>query len=232
MTNTDGENPEVEPEAPLRIVAIDGPAGSGKSTVAKLVAAAVDLPYLDTGAMYRSVAFASIEEGVDAADEFAIGELATTIELQMPVDGRVIVNGRDATEAIRGLEVTRLVSVVAANSVVRDEMRDRQRLYAHEAGGGVLEGRDIGTVVFPDALLKVYLTASIAERALRRAAQSGEDPVDVEAAMRARDTADSTREHAPMTMADDAVEVDTTDLSIDEVVAEIARLLAARVGDR
>lgn len=221
-----------ETEAPLRIVAIDGPAGSGKSTVAKLVAAAVDLPYLDTGAMYRSVAFASIEANVDAADEPAIGELALSIDLQMPVDGRVIVNGHDATEAIRSPEVTRLVSIVSANPTVRDEMRDRQRLYAREAGGGVLEGRDIGTVVFPDALLKVYLTASIAERARRRAAQTGEDAAEVEASMRERDTADSTREHAPMTMADDAVEVDTTELSIDEVVVEIARLLAARVDEQ
>jgi len=218
--------------APIRIVAIDGPAGSGKSTVARLVATEVGLPYLDTGAMYRSVAFASIESGIDAADEVAIGDLARSIELEMPVDGRVLVNGDDATDAIRSPEVTRLVSVVSAYPVVRTEMRDRQRLYAHEAGGGVLEGRDIGTVVFPDAMLKVYLTASIAERARRRAAQSGEDPSEVEAAMRARDAADSTREHAPMTMAEDAVEVDTTDLSIDQVVARIAELLAERAAGR
>jgi len=224
---TESEPSEIT-AAPVRIVAIDGPAGSGKSTVARLVASAVELPYLDTGAMYRSVAFASIGSGIDADDEDAIGDLARSIELEMPVDGRVIVNGNDATDAIRSPEVTRLVTIVAANPVVRTEMRDRQRRYAHEAGGGVLEGRDIGTVVFPDAMLKVYLTASIAERARRRAAQSGEDPAEVEAAMLARDDADSSREHAPMTMASDAVEVDTTDLSIDQVVTRIAELLAER----
>lgn len=216
----------------IKVVAIDGPAGSGKSTVAKLVAARVSLPYLDTGAMYRAVAHAWLQmDRGDVIVDQELGALARSIELEMPIDGRVIVNGEDATDAIRTPEVTRLVSAVAANPEVRDEMRERQRQFAAAAGGGVLEGRDIGTVVFPDALLKIYLTASIAERARRRAAQSGLDAATVEADMRARDKADSEREHAPLAVADDAVEVDTTDMTIDEAIETIANLLSERVSN-
>src|SRR5262249_14619584 len=135
----------------MRVIAIDGPAGSGKSTVAKAVAEALDLRYLDTGAMYRSVAFAALRRGVDPEETEKVGRIARDMQLEMRDDGTVWVDGVDATIEIRGPEVTRAVSTVAANSEVRTEMRDRQRAWAAAHGGGVMEGRDIGTVVFPDA---------------------------------------------------------------------------------
>ena len=152
----------------MRVIAIDGPAGSGKSTVAKAVAERLELPYLDTGAMYRSVAFAVLRAGGDPADHDFAANTARTMELDVGLD-RVLVNGTDATVEIRGPEVTRSVSLVAANPEVRAEMVSRQREWTERRGGGVLEGRDIGTVVFPDADLKVYLTADPVERARRRA---------------------------------------------------------------
>lgn len=209
----------------MRVIAIDGPAGSGKSTVAKAVAERLDLPYLDTGAMYRAVAFAVLRAGGDPADETFAANTARTIELDVGLD-KVMVNGTDATVEIRGPEVTRSVSLVAANPAVRVELVSRQREWTERRGGGVLEGRDIGTVVFPNADLKVYLTADPAERARRRAKEVTDlDYETVAADLARRDTLDSTRDTDPLSEADDAVLVDTTGLSIDEVVAEIARLL-------
>ena len=209
----------------LRVVAIDGPAGSGKSTVARRLAERLGLEYLDTGAMYRSVAFAAMAREVDLADSDAIVEVARTSDIHVD-DTSVIVDGVDATTQIRGPEVTRSVSTVAAISGVREVLRVRQQAWVVERGGGVLEGRDIGTVVFPNAELKVYLSASAAVRAERRAGEvSALDYETVAADLAARDAADTTRQHDPLTQAPDAVHIDTTDLTVDEVVDElIARL--------
>ncbi|MEQ8839492.1 MAG: (d)CMP kinase [Acidimicrobiales bacterium] len=212
----------------MRVIAIDGPAGSGKSTVAKAVAQRVGLPYLDTGAMYRAVAYAVLRAGGDPADlEFA-ANTARSMELDVGLE-KVMVNGADATVEIRGPEVTRSVSLVAANPAVRVELVSRQREWTARRDGGVLEGRDIGTVVFPDADLKVYLTADPEERARRRAQEVSDlDYETVAADLARRDTLDSTRDADPLTEAPGAVVVDTTGLSIDEVVTEIARLLEER----
>lgn len=209
----------------VRVIAIDGPAGSGKSTVARRLAERLGLEYLDTGAMYRSVAFAAMAREVDLADADAIVEVARNSDIQVD-DTAVIVDGVDATTQIRGPEVTRSVSTVAAISGVRDVLRVRQRAWAMERGGGVLEGRDIGTVVFPDAELKVYLSASALVRAERRAGEvSALDYETVAADLAARDAADSSRQHDPLIQAPDAVHIDTTDLTVDQVVDElIARL--------
>ncbi len=205
----------------VRVIAIDGPAGSGKSTVARRLAERLGLEYLDTGAMYRSVAFAVMAREIDLADAGAIVEVARNSDIQVD-DASVLVDGIDATTQIRGPEVTRSVSTVAAISGVRDVLRVRQRAWAIERGGGVLEGRDIGTVVFPDAELKVYLSASAEVRAERRAGEvSALDYETVAADLAARDAADSTRQHDPLTQAPDAVHIDTTDLSVDEVVDEL-----------
>jgi len=209
----------------VRVIAIDGPAGSGKSTVARRLAERLGLEYLDTGAMYRSVAFAAMAREIDLADADAIVEVAQTSDIRVE-DTAVIVDGVDATTQIRGPEVTRSVSTVAAISGVREVLRVRQQAWVLERGGGVLEGRDIGTAVFPDADLKVYLSASAAVRAKRRAGEvSALDYETVAAELAARDAADSTRQHDPLVQAPDAVHLDTTDLSIDEVVDELlARL--------
>lgn len=206
------------------VIAIDGPAGSGKSTVARAFAVRAGIPYLDTGAMYRAVAHAVLEAGVDPTAESEVAAVARrcTIEIE---DDRVTVDGQDATRVIRGEPVTQAVSAVAANPQVRELLRARQRLWVAEHGGGVLEGRDIGTVVFPDAALKVYLTADPEVRATRRAGQTGLDVGAVLADIGRRDAADSSREHAPLAEAADAVNLDTSRLSIDEVVAVMLDLL-------
>ena len=200
----------------MRVIAIDGPAGSGKSTIGRALAARLDLDYLDTGAMYRSVAFAVLRDGVDPADLEAVARLASTATIV--VAERVLVDDEDATEAIRGPEVTRAVSTVAANPDVRSEMVRRQREWAAARDGGVIEGRDIGTVVFPDAELKVYLTADESERLRRRAAESGEE---VARDIARRDQADSTRTASPLYAAADALVIDTTGRPIDEIVEEV-----------
>jgi CMP/dCMP kinase len=204
----------------VRVIAIDGPAGSGKSTIGRAVAAALGLEYLDTGAMYRSVTFAALRRGIDPTDAAAVAALAPT--LTIVVAEKVSVDGEDATAAIRGPEVTKAVSAVAANPDVRREMVRRQRAWAEERDGGVLEGRDIGTVVFPDAELKVYLTADEAERLRRRALEAGEE---VAQDIVRRDQADASRAASPMYAADDALVIDTTGRSIDDIVEEVLRKL-------
>jgi cytidylate kinase len=207
----------------VKVIAIDGPAGSGKSTVAKRLAQRLGLGYLDTGAMYRAVTFAALRRGIDPADTEPVVSLAKTVEMDVSDKG-VQVDGVDATIEIRGPEVSRAVSIVAANPGVREELVRRQREWAIERDGGVLEGRDIGTVVFPDAVLKAYLTARPEVRAERRAAEvQGLDYETVASDMARRDALDSGRDADPLRRAADAVEVDTSDLSIDEVVDGLVR---------
>ena len=210
----------------MRVIAIDGPAGSGKSTVARALAARLRLEYLDTGAMYRSVAFAALQRGIDPADDETIGKMARDVAIDVGPDG-VIVDGTDATSAIRGLEVSQAVSVVAANPAVRAEMVRRQRAWVAARDGGVLEGRDIGTVVFPDAELKVYLTADPEVRAQRRSKEAVDLDYDTVAAdLARRDAVDQSREVSPLTEAEDAFLLDTTGLTVEEIID----VIAARIG--
>ena len=206
------------------VIAIDGPAGAGKSTVGRAVARRLGLEYLDTGAMYRAVAFAALRQGVPVTDDDAVAELARAMELSVSDDG-VFVDGVDATLAIRGREVTEAVSAVAANTPVREELRARQRQWADERGGGVIEGRDIGTVVFPDAALKLFITANPRTRAERRVLEIGGDVDDVAASIAERDRRDMSRLDGPLRAADGAAVVDTTGLTVDEVVDLIVELL-------
>jgi cytidylate kinase len=208
------------------VIAIDGPAGAGKSSVARAVAAALDFTYLDSGAMYRCVALAALERGVDVDDPEALGRLAGELEIGFE-GGRVELDGREVTEAIRESRVTEAASRVSVHPQVREAMVARQRAMI-AAGRYVAEGRDVGTVVSPEAPLKVFLTASAEERARRRAAQSGEDEAAVLAAQRERDERDETRQHSALRAADDAVEIDTTALSLDEVAARIVALARER----
>jgi cytidylate kinase len=210
----------------VRVIAIDGPAGSGKSTIARRLATRLGLEYLDTGAMYRGVTFAALRRGIDPADDADVARIVGDVDLVVEPD-RVVVDGVDATIEIRGPEVTRAVSLVAANPGVRSELVRRQREWAAERGGGVMEGRDIGTVVFPDAALKVYLTARPEVRAERRSKEVEELSYETVAAdLARRDALDQGREDSPLAEADDALVVDTSELSVDEVV----EALAAKVG--
>jgi cytidylate kinase len=206
------------------VVAIDGPAGAGKSTIGRALAARLGLEYLDTGAMYRSVTVAAMRDNVDVTDSEAVAALARRIEIHVGSNG-VRVDGIDVTEAIRTPEVNALVSTVAANASVRAEMVQRQRSWARERGGGVLEGRDIGSVVFPDARLKVFLTASADERAQRRALESGGDVQEIADSIRSRDRKDSERAVAPLAEAEGAIVVDTTGRPVEDVLEELLGLL-------
>lgn len=209
-----------------QVIAIDGPAGSGKSTVAKAVAARLGLGYLDTGAMYRSVAFSALRNGIDPDDAEVVGNLARNMELSITTDGIVTVDGVDATIEIRGPEVTRAVSLVAANPEVRAEMRARQREWVADQGGGVMEGRDIGTVVFPEAMLKVYLDANPEVRAARRSQEVADLSYETVATdLARRDALDQNRTHDPLRTADDAFVIDTSDLSVAEIVDVIMKRL-------
>ena len=209
------------------VVAIDGPAGAGKSTIAKALASAIGIEYLDTGAMYRGVTFEVLRRGLEATDLDAVARIAREIDFVQTRD-TLSVNGADATAAIRTPEVDAAVSHVAANSAVREEMRARQRSWITEHGGGVVEGRDIGSVVFPDATLKVYLVASPVVRAKRRVAQHGGDVDEIARAIAERDERDSTRDDSPLRRMPDAVIVDTSERSVDQVIDEIRGLLASR----
>lgn len=211
----------------MRVIAIDGPAGSGKSTVARALAERLELEYLDTGAMYRSVTFAALRRGVDPAEADTVARIAERAEISVGPDG-VRVDGVDATIEIRGPEVSRAVSIVAANPAVRREMVRRQREWVAKRGGGVLEGRDIGTVVFPDAELKVYLTADPEVRAQRRSQEVTDlDYETVAADLARRDALDQGRETSPLTEAPDAFLVDTTGLTVEEILDVITKELGA-----
>ena len=209
----------------MSVIAIDGPAGSGKTTVACALADRLGLEYLDTGAMYRAVAFAVLRRGVDPDESEQVVRAAASMELTLD-GGCCLVDGVDATVDIRGSEVTRVVSIVSAIPGVRTEMVCRQRAWVAVRGGGVIEGRDIGSVVFPDADAKVYLTASANVRARRRSDQDDAGDVEAVAAdIRRRDEADSDRRASPLVRADGAVEIDTTTLGVDETVDRILGLL-------
>ena len=192
--------------------------------MARALAARLGLEYLDTGAMYRAVTLAAIRHGIDPADSNNVAELAERVDLEVGEHG-VLVDGVDVTTEIRSREVTAAVSAVAANSGVRAELVHRQRIWADERDGGVLEGRDIGSVVFPDAELKLYLTASPRVRAERRVAEAGGDVDEIEQAIARRDHYDSSRTNSPLVEAHGAVVIDTTGLSIDEVLERIEQLL-------
>jgi cytidylate kinase len=205
------------------IVAIDGPAGAGKSTVARALASRLGFRYLDTGAMYRALTWLALEEGVDLESGAALGALAQASAIAFDRD-RVTIAGEDVTEAIRQPEIDRVVSTVARHPEVREVMRDRQRELA-EQGDAVIEGRDIGTVVCPNADVKVYLVANPEERARRRVADRPEIGAEALATdLRLRDQRDA----AQMRPALDAETIDTTYLDVDDVVARIEELIAAR----
>ena len=210
------------------VVAIDGPAGAGKSTVAKALANALKLKYLDTGAMFRAVTSLVLSSGLDTHDEIAVGSIAQSMNLVMEHD-TVVANGSDVTADIRSMAVTNAVSTVAANSLVRANMRDRQREWSDLNNGGVIEGRDIGTVVFPDAVLKVYLTASPRVRAERRVAEAGGNIDEIERSIAERDLKDSTRTDSPLQESADSVVVDTSNRTIDDIVNSIVELVRERL---
>ncbi len=207
-----------------RVVAIDGPAGAGKSTIARSLARDLGVPYLDTGAMYRAVTYAVLRDGLDPRDQQAVVALANRIRVEVDAE-TIAVDGHDITAHIREVDVTQAVSFVAAISGVRNLMRDQQRNWVSAHGGGVVEGRDIGTVVFPDATLKVFLTASPRVRAERRVAQAGGDVEEIARMIAERDHLDSTRADSPLVATKDYVVVDTSDMDIATVVQRLIDLV-------
>ena len=211
-----------------RVIAIDGPAGAGKSTIARAVAKSLGVQYLDTGAMYRAVTVEAARRAIGLADDAAVSALVDRADLDVGLD-EVVINGRNVTQEIRTPETSKLVSIVATLSGVRARLRVRQQAWVDERGGGVVEGRDIATVVFPEALLKVYLTASPRVRAMRRVAQIGGDVEMIAREIASRDEIDSTRADSPLSTASDSVVIDTSDRTIDDVVAEIVELFNSRV---
>jgi len=208
----------------LFVIAIDGPAGAGKSTVARALADRLGLEYLDTGAMYRAITFAALAKDVSVYDVDAVAALSPHVEMTVE-PGSVTVDGVDATAAIRGRDVTERVSAVAANSAVRADLVARQRQWGVERGGGVIEGRDIGTVVFPDARLKIYVTATPRVRAERRVGEIGGDVDDVESAIVERDRLDSTRSDSPLREADGSHTIDTSGRAVADIVEQIMEML-------
>lgn len=218
------------------IVAIDGPAGAGKSSVARAVARRLGFSHLDTGAMYRGVALAALRAGIDPADEEALAALAGSVDIGLRPDAggvRLLLDGADVTDELRSPAVSAAASSVAVNAAVRRLLVARQRA-AMATGDWVADGRDIGTVVCPDAELKVYLTADVRERARRRREElaTGGGPVpdidEVAGELRVRDERDEGRAVSPLAVAADAVVVDTTDRSIDQVIERISTLIEER----
>ena len=214
------------------VVAIDGPSGAGKSTVARRVASELGLEVLDTGAMYRAVTLAVLEADVDPSDADACAVVAARVLIEQR-GPQTLLDGRNVSVEIRSPPVNATVSTVSAHPEVRRVLVDHQRSWAIARGGGVVEGRDIGTVVFPDAVVKVFLTASEAERARRRRDESAGAPVSVEAVredLGRRDRLDSSRAASPLVAADDAIRIDTTGRPVDDVVREIVKHVRARTG--
>ncbi len=222
-----------------RIIAIDGPAGSGKSTTAKQVAKRLGFTYLDTGALYRALTLLALKNGIDIESEGELVNLLQQSKFQLQSQGddiRIWINGEEATEAIRSPEVSRAVSMVARHPAVRREMVQLQRRLASQADV-VVEGRDIGTVVFPEADLKIFLTASLEARAQRRLKELHEKGVEIalhelKRDIERRDAIDSQRETAPLKKAEDAIVIDTTELTIDEQVDKIVQAFRAAAEQR
>ena len=219
------------------VIAIDGPSGAGKGSVSRAVARALGCRYVDTGAMYRAMAWMAGREGLDLADEAAVTTLAQRVELTLD-EQTVIVDGHDVTGAIRTAAIDAAAARVARMPGVREELVRRQRAYA-AAGGLVMEGRDIGTTVFPAADVKIYLDASPEERASRRASDpahrsgsGGAALAEVATALEARDRSDRTRQSSPLTMAADAVRVDTTGVPLDGVIDQVLALVRTRLAER
>lgn len=208
------------------IVTVDGPGGTGKSTVSRVVARRADLPHLDTGAFYRAATLAVIRAGADPFDDEAVVEVVSAADMAQE-EGRMFLDDEDVSEEIRGAAVTAAVSAVSAHPGVRQLLVELQRDWVTQHGGGVVEGRDIGSVVFPDATVKVFLDASAEIRALRRSLETGERLDDVLDDLNRRDGLDSTRAASPLAVPDGAVVIDTSALSFDEVVDRLLELIAS-----
>jgi CMP/dCMP kinase len=214
------------------VVALDGPSGSGKSTVSRRLATALDGVYLDTGAMYRAVTWAVLEADVDPSDADAVAKIASETQLSIgtdPVNPHFYANGHDVSAAIRGPEVTAAVSAVSAVPAVRRQLVAQQQAIIAAHPRIVVEGRDIASVVAPDADLKVYLTASAEARAARRSSENAADVAATKADLARRDKFDSSRAADPLRQASDAIAVDTTGLGINDVVARLLSLLESKV---
>jgi cytidylate kinase len=217
------------------IIAIDGPSGAGKGTLARAVAQSLRYRHVDTGAMYRAVAWKAMQEGLSLDDEAAVATLAATVALESD-HGQVVIDGRDVTRAIRTPAIDKAAAAVARLPRVRDVLVARQRAIGRSRGV-VMEGRDIGSVVFPDADIKVYLDAAAEERARRRALDPAHTGVPeatlagVQRDLQARDQSDSTRPVAPLTQAQDAIYIDTTDLSVEDTVARVMAIVREKLAD-
>lgn len=209
------------------IVTVDGPGGTGKSTVSRAVAARTGLPHLDTGAYYRAATLAVLAADVDPGDEAAVVQVVCSATMEQE-EGRMYLDGEDVSVEIRAEDVTAAVSAVSAHPEVRMRLVEMQREWVKRHGGGVVEGRDIGSVVFPEATLKIFLDASPEVRARRRARETGEDLAEVLADLNRRDRLDSTRQTSPLTIPRGAVVVDTSELDFDQVVDKVSGLVARR----
>ena len=213
-------------------VAIDGPSASGKSTIAKRLASELGYIHIDTGAMYRCVAYLAIELGIDLSDEEALGQMAEAMDIALTVDGKVFLNQTDVTEAIRQEEISVGASKVSIFGNVRKAMVKRQRKMA-QAKGFIVDGRDIGTVVLPDAEVKIFQTASVASRALRRYKENQNKGLNsnfelLKSEIEQRDYQDTHRLESPLRKAEDAIEIDTSDMTVEQVVSTIKSLIAER----
>ena len=207
------------------VIAMDGPGGSGKTTIARSIAMQLELPHLDTGAYYRAATVAVLRAGIDPEDSGAVVDLTEALDLRY-AQGRMLLDGDDVSDEIRSEATTLAVSAVSAIAPVRARLVALQRQWVTEHGGSaVVEGRDIGTVVFPDASLKLFITARPEVRAMRRAGEVAGDRELIRQDLVRRDTIDSSRSVAPLQRADDAIEIDTSDLSIDEVISQVLNLV-------
>jgi len=213
----------------VRVIAIDGPAGAGKSTVAREVARATGLEYLDTGAMYRCVALSVLRGHIDPFDAEAVGLVARSISIDVR-GAEAFLDDEDVSTQIRTPEISNTVSIIAAHTPVREAMRMQQRQWIEANGGGVVEGRDIGTVVFPDAVLKIFLWASPEVRAKRRVDQTGDNFDEIVQNITERDRIDSTRSDSPLRPADDSISLDSSSIAVDDVVASIVQHFDERDG--